>query len=60
MSHWRAPSFHSWNKPKIKIKIKYVAVIEIIKKFADCVLINGMGKISVISTSKIKKIKAIK
>lgn len=57
--HSSAPSFHSWASPAARIKIKNTSKNMIFVKVTDC-KIMGMGMISVISTSKIKKITAMR
>jgi hypothetical protein len=59
LDQFKAPCFHSWNKPinKIIIKIILVIVHQIILEFLNNIII---GKIRAISTSKIKKIIVIK
>ena len=57
--HSKAPWFHSWNSPKIRIKIKIISISERVKILVTN-KIAGIGIIKVISTSKIKKITAIK
>lgn len=57
--HSSAPCIHSWRRPAIKIKRKKAVKIDklvIIVRF----IITGIGKIIVISTSKIKNTTAIK
>ena len=57
--HSKAPWFHSWYNPMSKIKIKNKLVIVQFNKFEDFIIMI-IGKIKAISTSKIKKIIAIK
>ena len=59
LSHSKAPWFHSWNNPTIRIAIKNKVIIIVkIKLFVFST--KGIGRIKVISTSKIKKIKEIR
>lgn len=56
---FKAPWFHSWNSPIKRIKINNNLLI-IHEKILHDLKIKGRGKIKAISTSKIKKIIAIK
>lgn len=56
---FRAPCFHSCNKPSNKIIIKIILVIDHHNKF-EILKIKIIGKIKAISTSKIRKIIVIK
>lgn len=56
---YKAPWFHSWNRPKIRIIIKKEVRNNQDKEYLVW-KITGIGIIRVISTSKIKKIIAIK
>ena len=57
--HRREPSFHSWYRPASKIIINQQEINEIIKGLVLKIR-KGRGMIKVISTSKIRKITAIK
>jgi len=57
--HSRAPWFHSWYSPKIRMAIKKEKTLP---SRMGCArdMVTGTGRIRVISTSKIRKITAIK
>ncbi len=59
LGQYKAPWFHSWNSPRIRIKRKKVVRNNQDEEYLIW-KITGIGIISVISTSKIRKIIAIK